>query len=137
MFLARALNMFRCEMVADFQQYYGLNLLAFELDTDEYTVDVERASILAAQLPPEGRVKRAISPLNAVTQTENLLRNLEYDVRIFMYSMASKESRGEEPEPYWFDGELEAAERRRKAEAMRSASIADKFNLNGLEAAYG
>ena len=54
-----------------------------------------------------------------------------------MYSMASKESRGEEPEPYWFDGELEAAERRRKAEAMRSASIADKFNLNGLEAAYG
>ena len=137
MFLARALNMFRCEMVADFRQYYGLNLLAFELDTDEYTEDVERASILAAQLPPAGRGKRAISPLNAGTQTENLLRNLEYDVRIFMYSMASKESRGEEPEPYWFDGELEAAERRRKAEAMRSASIADKFNLNGLEAAYG
>ena len=137
MFLARALRDHRCEMVADFQQYYNLNLLAFELDTDEYTPDVERASILAAQLPPDGRVRRAMSPLGAVTVSENLLRSLEYDVRVFMYSMATKETRGEEPEPWWFDGELEAVERRREAEAQRSVRVADKFDLKGLEAAYG
>ena len=137
MFLARALRDHRCEMVADFQQFYNLNLLAFELDTDEDTPDVERASILAAQLPHDSRTMRAISPLGAVTVSENLLRMLEYNLRVFMYSMASKESRGEEPEPYWFDGELEAAERRREAEAQRSVRVADKFNLIGLEAAHG
>lgn len=114
-----------------------MNLLAFELDTDEDTPDVERASILAAQLPRESRVIRAVAPLNAVSDADNLLRNLEYDVRMFMYSMASRESRGEEPEPYWFDGELEAAERRREAEAQRSVRVADKFNLIGLEASHG
>ena len=137
MFLAQALVEHRCELVADFQQVYGLNLLALALDTDEYTPDVERASILAAQLPPDSRVKRAISPLGAVTPADGILRNLEYDVRMLMWSMASKETRGEEPEPWWFDGELEAAERRRRREAMRSSTIADKFNLTGLEAAYG
>lgn len=137
MFLARALRDRRCEMVADFQQFYNLNLLAFELDVDEETPDVERASILAAQLPPDSRTMRSMSPLGAVTVTESLLRSLEYDLRLFMYSMATKESRGEEPEPYWFDGELEAAERRRNAEAQRSVRVADKFGLNGLEAAHG
>lgn len=133
--LAEAHENAYCELVADFQQYYGLDYTAMDVDAEGHVL--LRASILAAQLPRDGRVRRKFSPLASVSLTDQLIRQLELDVRQLIYGFSDKASRGEPPEPIYFDGEIEAADARRRREARMSAGIAEKFGMGGLEAVVG
>lgn len=113
-----------------------MDLWDLDIFTDECTRDVESAAILAAQLPGCSRTKRGISPLHAVTTTDALLREIEYNQRIWLYANTDDARRkANVPEPIRFDGEAELKESVEQREASRSAHVADALGLDGLEAA--
>lgn len=109
--------------------------MALRVDESEY--DLRRASALAAQLPAEGRVKRAMDPLCAVTVEMAMLRRIEYNQRLYAWAQSDSGRRGtDQPEPVYFDGEQEAAERRAEKEVEESRKTAALFGLDGLEAIW-
>lgn len=124
------------ELYADFQQYYGIDLFELDVDVDEVTRDVRRASILAAQLPRAARVNVAETPLAEVTRTDYLLRRIELNQREWAYAHTKEAKTGAgAPEPVLFDGELEERNRVRAVEARHSRHVADALGLQGLEVA--
>lgn len=56
-------------------------------------------ALLAAQLPPNARVRIFDNPDNAWSQETFILRDLEFNFRAFMWGLAPKSSRGAEPTP--------------------------------------
>lgn len=103
---------------------------------DEYTRDVASASILTAQLPGKSRTKRAVSPLYAVDTTDALLREIEYNQRLWLYANTEDAKKKVNiPEPIRFDGETELKESIEQREASRSSYVASALGLEGLEAA--
>lgn len=120
--------------MADFQQYYGLDLLAFALDAEECNGDVLRASILAAQLPDRSRTRRKLNPLYAVDTADQLLRRIEYDLQCIAYGLGGGD---EKPQPFEFDGEAEQGRRVAEANVRRSRDVAAAFGLDGMEAVIG
>lgn len=70
-------------MVADFQQFYGVDLLAL-VDAGEW----ERARVLASQLPRESRVLRAIEPSLAWGDVERLLASICDNLAFMRYERA-------------------------------------------------
>lgn|GEM_PF-797497 len=134
--LAVALARHHDELYADFREYYGIDLWDMDVFGEEHTRDVDRASILAAQLPGSSRLKRAASPLAGVTTTDALLREIEYNQRIWLYANSEDAKRKVNiPEPIRFDGEEELKESIEEREASRSAYVAAALGLEGLEAA--
>lgn len=134
-FLAYALRNRWCELLADFQQFYHLDLMALRVDESEY--DLRRASALAAQLPPEGRVKRAIDPMCGVTGELAMLRRIEYNQRLYAWAQSESGRNGiDQPEPVYFDGEQAAVERQAVQEVEESKKTAALFGLEGLEAVW-
>lgn len=79
-------------MLADFQQYYGLDLWAM-LDACE----LERAFELAVQLPQGSRTYRAIDPSTAWGPTEHLLALACDNLAFLRYEQAG--GRGPKPKP--------------------------------------
>lgn len=103
---------------------------------DHDTRDVERAAILAAQLPSDARVRVAFDPLSKVSVTDALLRTIEHNQRLWAYAHSKDAKSGaNEPKPRLFDGEQEHAAREAARQARHSKYVADKFGLHGLEAA--
>lgn len=103
--------------------------------SDYNTRDVERAAILAAQLPSDARVRVAFDPLARVSMTDALLRRVEHNQRLWAYANSKEAKSGaNEPKPLLFDGEQERAQREAAREARHSRYVADKFGLHGLEA---
>lgn len=80
------------ELLADFQQYYGLDLWAM-LDACE----LERAFELAVQLPQGSRTYRAIDPSTAWGPTEHLLALVCDNLACMRYEQAG--GRGPKPKP--------------------------------------
>lgn len=102
---------------------------------DYNTRDVERAAILAAQLPSDARVRVAFDPLARVSMADALLRRVEHNQRLWAYANSKDAKSGaNEPKPLLFDGEQEHAAREAAREARHSRYVADKFGLHGLEA---
>ena len=120
------------ELVADFQQWYGLDLLSMDVDTDEPTHDVERAAILAAQLPGISRTRRKANPLNSVDVKEQLLRRIDTDLQAIACGLG-----GSEVQPFEFEGEVEQAQRVAERNIRLSRKTAEAFGLQGLEATIG
>lgn len=120
------------ELVADFQQWYGLDLLSMDVDTDELTHDVERAAILAAQLPGTSRTRRKANPLNSVDVKEQLLRRIDTDLQAIACGLG-----GSEVQPFEFEGEVEQAQRVAERNVRLSRKTAEAFGLQGLEATIG
>lgn len=116
--------------MADFQQYYHLNLWEFGLDGDETTKDVLRAAILAYQLPHDSRVWTAIAPSRAHDESRQLLRRIEYNQRAFAWAQADKTKRGPEPEPMLLNGEEELMEKQAQREKQEQESVAKHFGIN-------
>lgn len=95
-------------------------------------------SILAAQLPTGSRVKRAMSPLSAVTVGDRLLRQIEYNQRLYAYGKSEDAKNNVNmPEPAYFDGERELAERDAERAVRASSLVASELGLDGLEATIG
>lgn len=103
---------------------------------ERMTRDVASAAILTAQLPGKSRTKRAVSPLYAVDTTDALLREIEYNQRVWLYANTEDaRKKVNMPEPIRFDGESELKESIEQREASRSAYVAAALGLEGLEAA--
>lgn len=87
------------ELVADFQQFYGLNLLSMDMGGAVVSAEAERAALLCAQLPVESRTVRAESP-DAMPYDSQVLRLVEYECRVLLYAMGGgKGSRTPDPLP--------------------------------------
>lgn len=114
------------ELLADFQQYYGLDLWSINLSADAPRRQVRRAAILAAQLPNDGRVMGAISPVGRHSTEAWLLRQIELDIR----SLGGSGEDGRGPEPIWLDGEDEAHEAATERAEREAAALAASFGLN-------
>lgn len=112
------------ELLADFQQYYGMDLWRLDLSADAPGRHVRRAAILAAQLPPDGRVKRVLDPVGQHSTEAFLLRQIEIDLR----SLGGT-SDGEAPEPIWLEGEDEEHERAVEREERNAEAMAASFGL--------
>lgn len=120
------------ELYADFWQFYHLDMWSMDLDTDECTTDVLRASVLAMQLPRESRTIVASDARASVTLSDALLRQIEYNQRAIMASF-SKDA--PEPEPRELPGEEAAHQRAVDRAANQSRYVAERFGLAGLEVA--
>jgi len=114
-------------------QYYHVNVWEMGLDSDVdcTTAEVRLCSVLAWQLPPDSRVRRAMSPAAAYDASALLLRQIEYDVRHLHWSLGEDARRkANEPEPLTLRGE-EAEHRRAEERAdMAAAELARTFGLN-------
>lgn len=100
---------------------------------DEYTVDVKRASILAAQLPREARLHVEIDPRARISLEDELLRRIEFNQRVWQYSHTKDaKNRANEPEPILLPGEEEAREKAAEKAANHSKYVAEQFGLIGL-----
>lgn len=131
--LALALSKHHDAIYADFQQYYGVDLWTLDIFRDEYTVDVKRASILAAQLPREARLHVEIDPRARISLEDELLRRIEFNQRLWHYSNTEDAKKKiNEPSPLPFPGEEEAREKAAEKAANTSKYVAEQFGLIGL-----
>lgn len=135
MVLACMLQLHEEELYADFQEYYGLDLWALDIWGDEYTYDVRRASVLAAQLPRNSRAMCAIDPLNGVSKTDMFLREIEHHWRGWIWAHSEDgKNRTNEPEPIRFEGEEDMRQRARERAVQQSRQVARAFGFAELEA---
>ena len=100
--LARFWGSNRSALVADFQQFYNMNLLEFagDLDGEETTDSVLRLAILAANLPDDSRVTRETIPAMRWSDEAYLLASLVDLVNAFRYMFSEDSTKGvNAPEP--------------------------------------
>jgi len=83
---------YRSELRADFLHYYGLHLHAMPAD---YTL--EYAGDLAANLPHDSAVWKAINPANEWGTAEHLLAYIANTLAAFVYGFSR--SKGTKPKP--------------------------------------
>lgn len=118
--------------MADFQQYYGLNLwhLGLDGDTDMTTAEVRRAAALAYQLPKDSRVKSAIAPVAAYGIDVMLLREIEHNQRLWHWANTKDAKRKETaPERMQLPGEEEAYEKAVEHAEARAARAAERLGI--------
>lgn len=84
------------ELLADFQQFYQMNLNDFRdaLDGDETTDEVLRLAALCAQLPRGSRTMRAASPALEWTDEAYLLARVEHAVRHLAWMLSEDGAKG-------------------------------------------
>lgn len=116
------------ELLADFQQYYGVDLWALDLDGGYTTREIRRAAILAAQLPEESRIVRAIAGTTWGT-SDYLLRNIEHATRIMLWRDSDPKKRGEFPEPIPAPNETRKAESDAERAKKLARLVAEAFNM--------
>lgn len=113
--------------MADFRETYLLNTWEMGLDGEEEVPWVVRAAALAWQLPPGGRVKRALMPAAGNDDALLILRRIELNQRSYAWSRAG--GKGKEPEPLPLRGERELAEAERHKEESKAPSVAARLGL--------
>lgn len=94
-FLADVINNHADELVADFQQFYGLDATTIGKD-----IDYERAGILCSQLPQASRVMREYDSSLTWDDETMILANIEYEMRVLLYGMCDKRSRPAQNQKY-------------------------------------
>ena len=105
----------RAELVADFRQYYALDL---PLDSDELK-DFNRLALLHSQLPPSSRIMRKHAPALEWSNTDYLLWQIEFNIRSLQWSLIDKKGRQGQKAPKPLTTPQEHAhnlERKRNAE---------------------
>lgn len=124
----------RDELTADFMETYGLWLDEFGVDGEETTREVTRAAALAWQLPRSGRAWRAIDPLGANGTDTSLLRQIEHDLRLWMWAHTKDaKTNTNQPEPMLLPGEREQQEAKVEEAERMASSVASLLGLLGTE----
>ena len=109
-------------MVADFRQFYGVDLPVG--DDEGGWPDLARAALLWRSLPPESRCARRMSPSLRWTQTDYLLRAVEHDLRVLIWTRTRDGEKGRRfPEPIRTPAERADAERRRDSALSERGEI--------------
>lgn len=121
----------RCpdELLADFQQFYHLDVGGMGLGSDETHAQVLRAAALARQLPRECRVRRALAPAASHSPELRMLRQMELNQRLWHWAHAKESERGDEPQPILLDGEAELHEAEVEEQRRTAADVAAAFGL--------
>ena len=102
------------ELLADFQETYHLNLweMGLDGDTDVTPAEVKRAAALAYQLPADSRVKRAIAPEASHSLSVQLMREIEYNQRLWHWANTEEaKNKDTAPNRMPLPGEEEAHEK--------------------------
>jgi hypothetical protein len=121
------------ELLADFQQYYGIDLWWQLYSGLEKLprLDVAHMAALAYQLPPDSRVKRAVDPTGSNSTELQMLRRIEYNQRCYAWSKTKDaEHKRNEPQPVLLAGEREDVERREREQKQAAVDVAEAFNLS-------
>lgn len=116
-------------LLADFQQFYGLDASAMGLGGTETTRDVLRAATLMAQLPPESRLARHEHPELRWGDGEWMLWRIELELRALMWGMSDRKRRGKAPRPA--QTPVDAERIRRKVLRTDYETIARELGLEG------
>lgn len=120
--------------MADFMETYGLWLWDLDVDGDATTPQVTRAAALAWQLPRDGRAWRAIDPLGANDMQTVLLRQLEHDLRLWMWAHTKDAKTNQnQPDPIPLPGERERMEAKVEEAERMAVSVAAQLGLLGTE----
>lgn len=118
---AACLESHRDELVADFQQYYGI---ALPLDGGE--VDARRMALLWSQLPAGSRTFRRAAPELEWSTTDYLLWKLEFELRSLMWGLSDPKKRGSEPRP------METPAKRAEAIRKRDSALSHRREIAGI-----
>lgn len=119
------------ELLADFQETYGLNVWNLCQGCEPKQAEAERLGALAWQLPRTSRLWRSIDPSGGYDSATMLLRQLEYDVRSFHWAFTEEgKSKVNEPEPLMLPGEEEAHKRAAEEADNMALEVARIFGLN-------
>lgn len=130
-FLALALRWHHDELLADFQQTYGMDVwsdLGRILEDDEPPL---RLAALAYQLAPDSRTRAAMNPAASHSTEALLLRQMELNQRAWAWAHTKDGERGEnEPSPIWLPGEEQEHERRVEHEENKALTVADALGIS-------
>lgn len=114
----------RAELVADFQQFYGIDLPLYEDGMDSID-DGTRYGILWEQLPMESRTARHDFPDLFWGDTERLLHSIEYSLRVLTWQKSKDGSKGRNrPKP------LQTPMERHRNRQAADAAIAHKAEID-------
>lgn len=120
--------------MADFMETYGLWVWDMGVDGEVTTPEVARAAALAWQLPPASRSWRAKDPIGANGVLTALVRQLEYDLRLWMWSHTKDaEHKQNKPDPMPLPGEAERMEAKVEEAERMAVSVASQLGLLGTE----
>lgn len=118
----------RDEVLADFQQYYGI---ALPLEEEDEPPDFERMAVLWNQLPAESRTARTQAPELEWDAGEYLLWQIEYRLRELVWAMSDRKKRGARPQP------LSTPQKMTEARKKQRNALASKDELDRKLAKIG
>lgn len=81
---------YRSALVADFHRYYGLSLSSMH----EWGIPLLEVCDMAAGLPPDSAVRRAVDPHWQRTPDIDLLREIEHGLRVLAWQQTKPASKG-------------------------------------------
>lgn len=114
-------------MVADFRQFYGIDLPVEE--PDEWP-GLARHALLWSALPRESRCARRLATDCEWGPAEHLLRQVEYDLRVLCWQNTEDGHRGRNrPQPLQTPSERAGNRRRADAALARRDEIAAAFGI--------
>lgn len=118
----------RAEVVADFRQYYAINLPLEDINEIDDIADFERLSVLYSMLPETSRCVRKNAPACEWTPTDYLLWQIEFDLRLIQWGMLDKKARQGQKPPKPMQTPAERAELHEKAKhAKENKARIDKI----------
>ena len=113
-----------CELRADFQRVYGLNI-----DEMGESYSVRHAADLAAMLPRDSLVLKADNPALEWSDAVYLLRNIEYMARVLVWQNTKDGQKGRrKPKPV--ETPDERAKLREKVESTDWRYIAEQLDID-------
>jgi len=117
------------ELLADFQQTYRIDLWRADWEGADAGW-VAHMAALAAQLPRDSRLVRAMAPAASNSPELHMLRRMELNQRLWHWAHTKgAESGANEPQPVLLDGEEEALEEAAEEQRATSIEVANAFNL--------
>ena len=117
-------------MLADFQQYYSIDLWAIDWDVlgEDHAAHI---AALARQLPTDSRCMKSIAPASSYGIDVQLLRQIEHNQRVWHWAN-TKEAENKEtaPEPISLPGEDEARQAQVESEQRNAIEVAAALGIN-------
>lgn len=118
----------RAEIVADFRQYYALDLPLEDINEIDDIKDFKRLVLLHSTLPASARCIRVNAPACEWGNTEWLLWAIEFDIRQLQYGMLDKKARQKQKPPKPMQTPAERAEKHEKAKRAEE----NKARINNI-----
>lgn len=114
-------------MVADFRQFYGIDL---PIEDDAEFEDLPRAALLWGALPRESRTARRLDPDLIWSDGEYLLRSIEHAAQVLVWQRTKDGQKGRrQPKPLQSPGERAKARERADRALANKKAVADALGI--------